>query len=86
VAIRARKDNKVNYLDPEEAVQLTETHFARFWTAEVYRLKGELLLAQDQADAAQTLLAEIYGGFSEGFDTIDLQTAKDMLARCQSVA
>ena len=30
----------------EEAVQLTETHFVRFWTAEVYRLQGELLLAQ----------------------------------------
>ena len=30
----------------EEAVQLTETHFVRFWTAEVYRLRGELLLAQ----------------------------------------
>ena len=30
----------------EEAVQLTETSFIRFWTAEVYRLQGELLLAQ----------------------------------------
>jgi len=30
----------------EEAVQLTETHFVHFWTAEVHRLRGELLLAQ----------------------------------------
>ena len=30
----------------EEAVQLTETHFDRFWGAEVHRLRGELLLAQ----------------------------------------
>jgi predicted ATPase len=29
-----------------EAVQLTETHFVRFWAPEVYRVKGELLLAQ----------------------------------------
>jgi len=29
-----------------EAVQLTETHFVRFWAAEVYRVKGELLWPQ----------------------------------------
>jgi predicted ATPase len=30
----------------EEALQLTETSFARYWTPEMHRLKGELLLAQ----------------------------------------
>jgi predicted ATPase len=118
-----------------EAVQLTETHFARFWAPEIYRVKGELLLAQagqghtdtgpeaaaaeacfqqalaiarqqgakalalraatslsrvwlaqDQPDAAQGLLAELYGGFTEGLDTVDLQEAQDLLARCHPVA
>jgi predicted ATPase len=118
----------------EEAVQLTETHFARFWAPEVYRVQGELLLAQasqghtdtgpettaaeaclqqalaiarqqgakalelraamslsrlwltqDQPDAAQGLLAESYGGFTEGLETADLQAAQDLLARCHSV-
>jgi predicted ATPase len=118
-----------------EAVQLTETHFARFWTAEVYRLHGELLLAQagqahpatdpetataeacfqqalaiarqqgakalelraaislscvwlaqDKHDAAQGLLAGCYDGFSEGWDTADLQAAQSLLARCHTVA
>lgn len=116
-------------------MQLTETSFARFWTPEVYRLKGELLLAQavqarpttdpetataeacfqqaldiarqqgaralelraaislsrvllgqDKHDDAQVLVARCYDEFSEGFDTVDLQTAKSVLERCQPVA
>jgi predicted ATPase len=119
----------------EEAIQLTKTHFARFWTPEVYRMKGELLLAQArqghtaigpetiaaeacfqqalaiaqqqgakalelwaatslsrlwlaqaQPEAAQGLLAELCCGFIEGLDTVDLQAAQDLLARCYSVA
>ena len=115
-------------------MQLTETSFVRFWTAEVYRLRGELLLAQtdqtcpgtdpetatveacfqqalataqqqgakalelraaislsrvwlaqDKPAAAHTLVARCYNWFSEGFDTVDLQTAQGMLARCQPV-
>jgi predicted ATPase len=46
---------------------------------------SRLWLAQDQPDAAQGLLAETYGGFTEGLDTADLQTAQDLLARCQPV-
>ena len=118
----------------QEAVQLTETHFVHFWTAEVHRLRGELLLAQagqacrapgietasaeacfhqalaiarqqgakalelraaislsrlwltqDKYDAAQQLLAGCYHGFSEGWDTVDLHTARGVLARCQPV-
>jgi predicted ATPase len=34
---------------------------------------------QGKRDAARQLLAEIYGWFSEGFDTIDLQEAKALL-------
>jgi predicted ATPase len=94
---------------------------ARFYQAEVHRIKGELLLTQNTADEqhaeacfhdalkiargqsakslelraamslsrlwqrqgkkaeAQRLLAEIYGWFTEGFDTTDLKTAKALL-------
>jgi predicted ATPase len=118
-----------------EALRLSDTHFDRFWAAELHRQQGHLLLAQmearqsapstavtdaaacfqqalaiarhqgakalelraamslsrlwlaqDQPDAAQVLLAEIYDWFTEGFDTADLQAAKALLARCQSVA
>ena len=111
-----------------EALRLTATNFDRFWEAELYRLQGELLLAQASAqhpargsgaaDAAmrfqqalaiarrqeakslelraamslsrlwQTqgkhaeahmLLTGIYGWFTEGFATADLQAAQALL-------
>jgi len=34
---------------------------------------------QGKRDAARQLLAEIYGWFTEGFDTADLQDAKALL-------
>lgn len=97
-----------------------------WWEAELYRLKGELLLQaasrrrkaeetpeacfrqalevarrqqakalelravmslsrlwqqQGRREAARQLLAEVYGWFSEGFDTVDLQHAKALLAQ-----
>lgn len=93
----------------------------RYWEAEVWRIRGELLLQTDnppQAEAedcyrkaievarkqsakslelraaislarlwqrqgklaaARQMLAEIYGWFTEGFDTADLQEAKALL-------
>jgi predicted ATPase len=117
-----------------EALRLTDTHFDRFWEAELHRQQGSLLLAQthpphsasgtavaaaeacfqqaldiarqqgakalelraamslsrlwlaqDRPDAAQELLAESYGWFTEGWDTADLQAAHDLLARCHAV-
>jgi predicted ATPase len=115
-----------------EALRLTATNFDRFWEAELYRLRGELLLAQEGArqstpgpgaeDAeacvqqalaiarqqgtkalelraamslsrlwqrqgkrgkTRQLLVEVYGGFSEGFDTADLQAAQALLAELE---
>ncbi|NIO71040.1 MAG: AAA family ATPase [Anaerolineae bacterium] len=109
-----------------EALALVEQTDERHWEAELYRLKGELLLTQgDEAEAeasfhqaescfqhaievarrqqakswelratvslarlwqeqgkreeARQMLAEIYGWFTEGFDTPDLQEAKALL-------
>ena len=104
-----------------EALVLVEDTGERFWEAELYRLKGELLLRhtipnEHQAAAcfqqaldvarhqqakswelraamslarlwqhqgkraeADELLAPIYGWFTEGFDTADLQEAKAIL-------
>ena len=112
----------------EEALNALNESFAtlqktgeRFYESELYRLKGELLLAQDAANAAQAeqsfrtaieisrrqkakswelratmslarlldkqgrrdearaMLADIYGWFTEGFDTADLKNAKALL-------
>ena len=101
-----------------------EQHEERWWEAEIYRLRGVLLLRQPgtpQAEAeawlqraldvarrqeakslelraamslsrlwqqqgkraeAHALLAPIYGWFTEGFDTADLQEAKALLQAC----
>jgi len=115
-----------------EALAQVEKTEERFWEAEIYRLKGELLLKaedversrcttegmqgvelpegcfleaieiarrqegkslelratvslgrlwqqQGKKDQARPMLADIYGWFTEGFDTIDLQQAKTLL-------
>jgi predicted ATPase len=104
-----------------EAVAVMDTTGERWWAAETYRLKGELLLQQSVLNAAEVemcfqhaldiarqqhakswelrvatsltrlwqrqgkrkearaLLAPIYGWFTEGFDTADLQEAKVLL-------
>jgi predicted ATPase len=115
-----------------EALALVEQTEERFWEAEIYRLKGELLLKvegaarslgavagmpdaespegcfltaieiarrqagkslelratvslarlwqqQGKQDEARRMLADIYGWFTEGFDTIDLQQAHALL-------
>jgi predicted ATPase len=104
-----------------EALTVVDKIAERWWEAEIYRLKGESLLAMSPANTteveacfhqaldiarrqqakslelraamslarlwqhqgrrhdARQLLAEIYGWFTEGFDTADLQEAKTLL-------
>jgi predicted ATPase len=106
-----------------EVLRLVDHTGERWYQAELYRLKGELLLdlateryteaalcmqqalalarqqqakslglraamslarlwqQQGNADAAQQLLAEGYGWFTEGFDTADLQEAQELLQK-----
>jgi len=104
-----------------EALPVADKAGGRYWAAELYRLKGVLLLHQPSPDVtqaetwlsqalaiarrqrvkswelraatslarlwqqqgkqaeAQALLAPVYGWFTEGFDTVDLQQAKALL-------
>jgi predicted ATPase len=104
-----------------EALAVADRAGGRYWTAELYRLKGVLLLHQHPPDATQAetwlsqalaiarrqqvkswelravmslgrlwqqqgkhsaarqLLAAVYGWFTEGFDTADLQEARALL-------
>jgi predicted ATPase len=105
----------------DEALATVAKSAVRWWEAELYRLRGELLLQhavaqpgeaeacfqqalavahrqqakslelraamslsrlwqrQGKGDAARQVLAEVYGWFTEGFDTADLQEAKGLL-------
>jgi predicted ATPase len=109
-----------------EALTAVHKTGERWWEAELYRLKGELLLAlskenqaeveacfcqaidiarhqsakslelravmslsrlwqkQGKQEEARQVLAEIYGWFTEGFDTADLQEAKTLLEELES--
>jgi predicted ATPase len=40
---------------------------------------ARLLASQGRREDARTVLAEIYGWFTEGFDTADLEDAKRLL-------
>ena len=40
---------------------------------------GRLWQREGKCEAARELLAPIYGWFTEGFDTADLQEAKELL-------
>ena len=40
---------------------------------------ARLLVKQGRRDEARTMLAEIYGWFTEGFNTADLKDAKTLL-------
>ncbi len=40
---------------------------------------ARLLAKQGRRDEARAMLAEIYGWFTEGFDTADLKDAKSLL-------
>jgi predicted ATPase len=104
-----------------EALAAADEHEDRHHEAEIHRLKGELLLRQNDSNAAEAqscyqraieiarrqngkalelratmslarllnkqgkhdearaMLAEIYGWFTEGFDTADLKDAKSLL-------
>jgi len=122
-----------------EALATVQRSGERWWEAELYRLRGELLLrqvttgeplrvtgvepsvfseveayfrqaldiarcqeakslelrtamslsrlwmAQGRRDEARTLLADVYGWFTEGFDTADLREARTLLEACDSV-
>ena len=105
-----------------EALAAVHKSGERYWEAELYRLRGEILvkskvqrlseaeiyfrqaidIAQNQSakslelravtsltrlwrhqgkkEEARQMLAEIYGWFTEGFDTADLKEAKALLA------
>jgi predicted ATPase len=59
---------------------------ARHQQAKIYELRTALSLSrlwqsQDKRAEARELLAPIYGWFTEGFDTADLQEARALLDR-----
>jgi predicted ATPase len=63
----------------QHAVEVARRQSARSWELRATVSLCRLWQAQGRADEARQMLAEIYGWFTEGFDTPDLQGAKALL-------
>ena len=65
--------------DFREAVAFTRRGGAKFYQLRATMSLARLLAKQGKCDEARTMLSEIYGWFTEGFDTADLKDAKALL-------
>jgi class 3 adenylate cyclase/tetratricopeptide (TPR) repeat protein/ribosomal protein L40E len=65
--------------DFREAKALARSMDAKAWELRATMSLAQLLKSQDRRDEACAMLAEIYGWFTEGFDTRDLKDAKSLL-------
>jgi tetratricopeptide (TPR) repeat protein len=62
-----------------EAIAIAQGQEAKSWELRATTSLARLLEKQGRRDEACTILAEIYGWFTEGFDTADLRDAKAYL-------
>jgi predicted ATPase len=62
-----------------DAIELARRQSAKSWELRATMSLARLLAKQGKRDEARTMLAEIYGWFTEGFDTADLIDAKALL-------
>ncbi len=62
-----------------EAIAIARRQSARTWELRATTSLGRLLQKQGKREEARQMLAEIYGWFTEGFDTADLKESKALL-------
>jgi predicted ATPase len=62
-----------------KAIKVARKQQAKSWELRAVMSLSRLWQSQGKKDEARQLLAEIYGWFTEGFDTKDLQEAKALL-------
>ncbi len=65
--------------DFREAIALARSMGAKAWELRATMSLADMLAKHGRRDEARTMLAEIYGWFTEGFDTADLKDAKALL-------
>jgi predicted ATPase len=63
----------------QRAIEIARKQSAKSWELRATTSLARLLNEQGRRDEARTMLAEIYGWFTEGFDTADLKDAKALL-------
>ncbi len=62
-----------------EAIAIARSQSAKSWELRATTSLARLLDQQGNRDEARAMLADIYGWFTEGFDTADLKDAKALL-------
>jgi predicted ATPase len=62
-----------------QALAVARHQAAQLWELRAVTSLGRLWLQQGKREETHQLLAEVYGKFSEGCDTVDLQKAKTLL-------
>jgi tetratricopeptide (TPR) repeat protein len=62
-----------------EAIKIARKQSAKSWELRAKMSLARLLTKQGRRDEARAMLADIYGWFTEGFDTADLKDAKALL-------
>jgi predicted ATPase len=62
-----------------DAIEIARREKAKFWELRATTSLARLLRKQGKSDDARQMLSEIYGWFTEGFDTADLKDAKALL-------
>ena len=63
----------------QRAIEIARKQSAKSWELRATMSLARLLAKQGRRDEARTMLADIYGWFTEGFDTADLKDAKGQL-------
>jgi predicted ATPase len=63
----------------QRAIEIARKQSAKSWELRATMSLARLFAKQGRRDEARTMLAEIYGWFTEGFDTADLKDAKALL-------
>jgi len=70
--------------DFRDAIAVAQKMQAKAWELRATISLARLLASQGRRNEARTLLADIYGWFTEGFDIADLKDAKALLDRLGS--
>ena len=65
----------------ERALAVARQQQAKSWELRAAMSMARLWRDQGKTQQARELLAPVYGWFTEGFDTLDLQEAKALLAQ-----
>jgi predicted ATPase len=81
LSMRKTGEAEENY---QRALLVAHSQHARFWEIRAATSLAGLWRDQGKRDEARGLLAPVYGWFTEGFDTLDLKEAKNLLDELSS--